>query len=93
MVMGANRTVIFRAVLLQAGVKVGIGLVLGLALAEPAMWAFKQVIANSPVPIRTFDPSLFGSAALILTVVALAAMYLPALRATKVDPMRALRME
>ncbi|HWA96382.1 MAG TPA: ABC transporter permease [Terracidiphilus sp.] len=93
MVMGADRRAIFRAVLLRSSVKVGIGLALGLALAEPGMWIFKQVVANSPVPIRVFDPMLLGSSALILGLVAFAAMYVPAMRATKVDPMRALRME
>jgi putative ABC transport system permease protein len=93
MVMGANRSTIFRALLLQASTKVGIGLVLGLALAEPAMWTFKQLVANSPIPIRTFDPALLGTSALILAAVAIAAMYLPALRAATADPMKVLRAD
>jgi putative ABC transport system permease protein len=43
--------------------------------------------------VRPTDPLTFGSIALILTVIALLASYLPARRAARVDPMVSLRTE
>ena len=93
MVLGANRVTIFQSILLRGGRQIAVGLVCGLALAEPAVWAFAHLIKNSPYPFRSFDGLSFGIAAALLVLVSLAGMYLPALRATQVDPMKALRTE
>jgi predicted permease len=93
LVLGANRVTIFRLVLLRGGRQIAIGLACGIALAEPAAWAFAHLIKNSPYRFRTFDASAFGIAAALLVVVSLASMYLPALQATQVDPVNALRSE
>ncbi|UWZ84302.1 ADOP family duplicated permease [Occallatibacter riparius] len=93
MVLGANRAAIFESILLRGGRQIAVGLVCGLALAEPVVWAFAHLIKNSPFPFRSFDGSAFGIAAAILVCVSLAGMYLPARRATQVDPMKALRTE
>jgi predicted permease len=93
MVLGANRLTIFRSILLRGGRQIAIGLLCGVVLAEPAAWAFARLIRNSPFPFRSFDPLVFGIAATLLVAVSLAAMYLPALRATKVDPINSLRVE
>ena len=94
MVLGANRIAIFRSILLRGGRQIAIGLLCGQALAAPASWVFvHQMIKRSPFPLRSFDGAVFGIAAVLLVAVSLAAMYLPALRATQVDPMKALRTE
>ena len=61
------------------------GVALSIALARLIE---SLLYATSPA-----DPLTFGAAALVLAVVALAAGYLPALRASRVEPMRALRAE
>jgi len=93
MVLGANRVAIFRSVLLRGSRQIAIGLVCGVALAQPAAWTFAHFAKNSPVPFHSFDIAVYGIAAVLLVVVSLAAMYLPALRAMQVDPMKALRAE
>lgn len=93
MVLGANRAAIFRSVTLQAVRNTAIGLVGGAVLAGPAVWGLKKMLANSPLPLRGLGPFVFGASALLLVVVSLAATWLPALRATRVDPMDALRAE
>ncbi len=93
MVLGANRGTIFRSVILRAMKNIAIGLVCGLALAEPAMLLFSRLLARSPLPLHRVDVTVFGVSAVLLTTVSLIAMYLPASRAMRADPMRALRTE
>jgi predicted permease len=93
MVLGANRMVIFRSILVGGGRQIVLGLVCGLALAAPATWSFARLIQKSPFPVRRFDAPVYAIAAALLVLASFAAMYLPALRATKVDPMKALRNE
>jgi predicted permease len=93
MVLGANRVTVFRSILFRSFRQIAIGLAFGIALAEPALLAFAHLIKNSPYPFRNFDASAFGLAAVLLLFVSFAGMYLPALRATQVDPIKALRAE
>lgn len=93
MVLGADRVTIFRAITLQAIRNMTIGLVCGITLAAPSMWALARFTSGSPVPFRGLGAFVFGVSALLLAVVTLAATWLPALRATRVDPMQALRTE
>lgn len=93
MVLGANRGAIFRSVTLQAIRNTILGLICGAALAEPAVWGMKHMLSGSPLPLRGLDTFVFGVSALLLAVVTLAATWLPALRATRVDPIEALRVE
>jgi predicted permease len=93
MVLGANRVAIFESILLRGGRQIAVGLACGLALAEPVVWAFAHLIKNSPFPFRSFDGSAFGIAAALLVSASLGGMYLPAQRATQVDPINSLRAE
>jgi hypothetical protein len=93
MVLGASRAEIFRLVLLRAVKSIAIGLISGIALAEPAMLLLNRLLARSPLPLHRFDSAVFGISAVILAAVSLIAMYIPASRAMRTDPMRTLRTE
>lgn len=93
MVLGATRGKIFRTITFQAIRNMTIGLVCGVALAEPAMWALARFQSESPVPLRGLGTLVLGVSALLLAAVTLAANWLPALRAMRVDPIQALRAE
>lgn len=92
MVLGADRGTIFRSVTLQTIRNTTFGLLCGVALAAPAMWILVRYF-SSPMPLGGLKIFIFGVSALLLAAVSLAASWLPALRATRVDPMQALRSE
>ena len=93
MALGANRPSIFCSILLRGCRQIALGLLCGIALAEPAAWTFTRLLKNSPLPLRNFDVLVYGIAASLLVAVSISAMYLPAMRATQVDPMKALRTD
>lgn len=93
MVLGATRPSIFRAILFKGLMQTAIGFVCGLALIAPGAWLWARLLRKSSLPPMSFDPMVYGIATSILLLVALAAMYLPALRATQVDPIEVLRQE
>jgi len=75
-------------------VRQGMGLTLaGLVVGVLAAAAVTRLAAGLLVNVSATDPVIFGVAAAFLAAVALAASYLPALRAARIDPNRALRSE
>ena len=89
MALGARPIDIFKHVLTQALVLALIGLGIGLVLAVTST----RVLSSMLYGISPTDPITLAATALVLLLVALLASYLPARRATKVDPMVTLRYE
>jgi len=89
MALGARALDVLGLVFRQGLVPVAAGLVLGLAAAL----AVTRLIATFLVGVGATDPVTFAGIALLLLAVSLLASYLPARRATRVDPMIALRYE
>jgi putative ABC transport system permease protein len=89
MALGAAPPEILRMVLVH-GLKLTLG---GVFLGMLCALALTHFMRSLLFGITTSDPLTFGGVAIALTVVALAACYLPARRATRVDPLVALRYE
>jgi putative ABC transport system permease protein len=89
MALGAQQGDVLRLVLAQGGKLIGIGLVIGLAATMAASRAMSSMLFNTSAQ----DPLTLGMITLLLGVVALIACLLPANRATKVNPIEALRAE
>ncbi len=94
MALGADGRSILAMVLKQGSLQLAIGLVLGLGLSLGIAIlggdGVKNALSNM---ISPQDPATYLSVALLLTVVSFVATLIPALRATRVDPMVALRAE
>jgi putative ABC transport system permease protein len=89
MALGAGRSHMLRMVLEQGLKLTGFGVALGLMLA----YGVTRVLASLLFGVRASDPITFAVAAVTLAAVALFAAYVPARRATAVDPAVALRYE
>ena len=93
MALGANDGTILGMVLRQGVVQIGIGLTLGLGLALAIAAVAGSGIQSSLFGVGARDPLTYTSVALLVTIVSLVATLVPARRATRVDPMIALRAE
>jgi ABC-type antimicrobial peptide transport system permease subunit len=65
----------------------------GLALGIIATFALGRLIASQLYQVSAYDPVLLGGATVLFAAIALTACLLPARRATRVDPIQALRTE
>ncbi len=89
MSLGAERGAIIRLVLREALLLLGIGLGIGMALAVGASSAAASLLFG----LKGYDRATLAMATGILAGIALAASYVPALRASRLDPVEALRHE
>jgi predicted permease len=89
MALGAEGVSILSMILLDALLLLGVGIVVGLGLSV----ALGKATSSLLFGVKPADPITLGMAAALLALVAAAASYIPARRASKVDPMVALRYE
>jgi putative ABC transport system permease protein len=89
MAIGAQSEDVLKQVLAE-GVRLA---VIGLAIGLAGSFAATRLIATMLFGVKPTDPLTFAAVAVILTSVTMAACYIPARRATRVDPMVALRYE
>ncbi|HEX7296876.1 MAG TPA: ABC transporter permease, partial [Pyrinomonadaceae bacterium] len=87
--LGAQRADVLTLILKQGVVVTFVGIAVGLSVA----FAVTRILAGMLFEISPTDPLTFSSAAALLFFVAIVACYVPARRATKVDPLVALRYE
>ncbi len=87
--LGARKHEVLSVVMRQGILLVGLGMTLGLSAA----YAASRVVSGMLYGIAGRDLFTFAEASLLLAFVALLAMYIPARRATQVDPVAALRYE
>ena len=90
MALGAHESTVLRLVVREAMIMAAGGVVIGLAAA---FGLTQWLVATLLFETSPHDPATFTVAAVVLTVVSLLAAYVPARRATRVDPIVALRAE
>jgi ABC-type antimicrobial peptide transport system permease subunit len=94
MALGADATRIFRMVMTQGAWQLAIGLILGaggvaLLLGVVVAAALKNILFK----VNALDPTIYFAVAGLLTLVAAVSCFVPARRATRVNPVEALRYE
>jgi len=89
MAMGAHQRDILFLILGRGGKLAGVGVAIGLAAA----WGLTRLMTSLLYGVGATDPATFAGVAVLLITVALAACYIPARHAAKVDPLVALRYE
>jgi putative ABC transport system permease protein len=87
--LGAGVPQVRRMIVLQGLRLAVVGVVVGIAAA----FGFARAIASFLFGVQSWDPAIFAIAPVVLTTVALVAAWIPARRASRVDPIEALRYE
>jgi predicted permease len=94
MALGANGARILRMVMTQGAWQLGIGLFLGLGVAALLLGLVgRQLLENFLFKVNALDPWIYTAVAVLLSTVAALSCFVPARRATRVNPMVALRTE
>jgi predicted permease len=89
MALGADRSRI-RTMVVWQGMRLAIA---GVVLGVGAAFALTRLIASSLYGVKSWDPAVFIAVPILLSAVALAATWAPAVRASRMDPMKALRID
>jgi putative ABC transport system permease protein len=89
MALGADRNQVVRMILSEASVLVAIGCGLGLLFSISAARSAAALLYG----LRPYDPATLAAAVVLLVLVSLVASYIPATRASLLQPMTALREE
>ncbi|PYX72884.1 MAG: ABC transporter permease [Acidobacteria bacterium] len=89
MALGAQRKSVYQLILREAAWLIGIGIVAGLFCAVGAATLIRGLLFG----VRSWDAATLAAVACVLAIFALLASYIPARRASQVDPMEALRYE
>ena len=89
MALGANRGTVLGMVLREAGILVAVGIAIGI----PGALVASRLLTSQLFGVSPFDPLTLAGSALLLSAVAIAAAFVPARRASRIEPMRALRAE
>jgi len=89
MALGADRGMVLKSVLFEGGRLIGVALLVG-ALGA---WGLSVMLSGLLYGVEPLDPVSFGLAGAVLALVAIVSALLPAIRATRVNPVQALRSE
>jgi ABC-type antimicrobial peptide transport system permease subunit len=87
MALGASAQKLQASILLQTLALVAVGILIGVA----SSWALARTISGLLFGVTATDPATFACMLILLTAVAALAGYFPARRASRIDPMSALR--
>jgi ABC-type antimicrobial peptide transport system permease subunit len=93
MALGADDGLILGMVLRQAAMQIGLGLAIGVGVALPLAIIGGEAIQNTLFGVSASDPLTYAAVIALILFVSFTATYVPARRATRVDPMVALRAE
>ncbi|HEV8186035.1 MAG TPA: FtsX-like permease family protein, partial [Chthoniobacterales bacterium] len=94
MALGADGGRILGMVMKQGAVQLSVGLTIGVGVAALLLGVIgAAALRNFLFQVNTLDPVIYGAVAALLTIVAAVSSYVPARRATRVNPIVALRAE